>query len=556
LGLQVPKHPEMILGHIVEEAATAIWMERPHPENGMKEKNTQWVTSEHGEILTITNLDELQTWLRTLMQPIVDEIRRQLNEGWDNIIWKAEGRSPDDVKREKLNAMVKNAIKLQINEAKLCLEQNGGPFLEIFREIGDPFGTPAPCWDSGKGEGWQAKGEPCSWWEAWEVSRPWAKDPRINSAQRLFHPDGWAAGELDMAHRWRGDVQIVDIKANRGHGRDHSGVATQLRFYQWLWIETRHHPSKPIDHVKSGPVVALKSWHLADGFVHEARLIDEIENEAPRLSKIQQQMTLASLNDFNLNADKPTIEGRLSCQVCHGLDTCDYPRGGEEQPLHRLIPEFKKSTAGAPFTPISNLPSRVTVKGNLHGHWGPLPNHFGSSVIGAAITVGDKSAVIEEMGCGQFPILHDYKGEFVIVDAAPGQWRGMVRLYLDIDSKIISSEDAKDMEINRLGLIPTRANIAGTIISRGFNSGINSSGRNWSMSMAHVWDGTGLVEVVAFGSGRSESFDNLQIGDNIRLMSAELGWREGTPQLRIDPRNTRLTIETLPRESKEEQDTP
>ena len=66
------------------------------------------------------------------------------------------------------------------------------------------------------------------------------------------------------------------------------------------------------------------------------------------------------------------------------------------------------------------------------------------------------------------------------------------------------------------------------------------------MSMAHIWDGTGLVEVVAFGAGRSESFDNLRIGNRIRLMAAELGWREGTPQLRIDARNTRLTIESTP----------
>ena len=29
-----------------------------------------------------------------------------------------------------------------------------------------------------------------------------------------------------------------------------------------------------------------------------------------------------------------------------------------------------------------------------------------------------------------------------------------------------------------------------------------------------------------------------------KLMAAEIGWREGTPQLRIDPRNTRMTVET------------
>ncbi|MDP6899908.1 MAG: OB-fold nucleic acid binding domain-containing protein [Candidatus Thalassarchaeaceae archaeon] len=546
LGLQVPTHPEMRLGHIVEEAATAIWMERPHPTDGMPSGKTNWVEGEVGEIMPISNLEELKSWLRSLMKPIVDEIRRQLNETWAECIWKAEGRSPDEIKREKLNSMVKNAIKLQIEEAEACLEANGGPHLEAFRERGDPFGTPAPCWGEGIGEGWQDAGSQCTWWEAWEIARPWAKDPRISTAQRLFHPDGWAAGELDMAHRWRGNIHIVDIKANRGHDRDHGGVATQLRFYQWLWTETRKHPAKPVNHVLEGEVEAIKSWHLADGFVHTAELLTNLEVESERLLAIQQEMASVAIEHLQLDAIEAQEGGSLGCSICFGLDTCDYPRGGQEQPLHRLIPAFEGKPAGPPFAPISELPSRVTIRGALHGHWGPLPNHYGDSVIGAAITAGDKTAVIEEMGIKQFPGLHEHKGEVVIVNAAPGQWRGMVRLYLDRDSQILRPEDVESIEINRLGLIPTRANVAGTVISRGSNRGTNASGKAWSMSTAHIWDGTGLCEVVAFGLGRTESFDNLRVGDMVRLMSAEIGWREGTPQLRIDPRNTRLIVEGKP----------
>ncbi len=534
----------MILGHIVEEAVTSLWMERPHHTEGMSAGLSSWAEGENGDVMPITNLDELQEWLRSLMRPLVDELRERLNNAWSNSVWKVETRSPDEIKREKLNAMIKSAIKLQIGEAKACLQENGGPYLEIFREHGDPFATPAPCWQEGKGDGWQNQGDACTWWEAWEISRPWAKDPRIDSAQRLFHPEGWAAGELDMAHRWRGCVDIVDIKANRGSGRDHSGVATQLRFYQWLWEQTRKHPARGEDRVECGPVESLKSWHLTDAFVHVAELIKDLDVESERLLEIHTQMAAASLEDLKLDANKPDSSGRLCCDICHGLDTCDYPRGGKEQPLHRLIPPFEHTPAGAPFSPISQLPNRVTIKGALHGHWGPLPNHYGDSVIGAAITVGDKSAVIEEMGRGQFPELHEHKGEVVIVNAAPGQWRGMIRLYLDVESQILDPEDASNLEVSRLGLIPTRANIAGVVISRGGNSGVSASGKSWSMSTAHLWDGSGLVELVAFGAGRSESFDNLQIGDRIRVMAAELGWREGTPQLRIDSRNTRMTIES------------
>ena len=552
LGIRVATHPEMLLGHIAEEAVTAIWMERPHPSDGMEEGDSKWAPDHNGQRMEIDSLDTLNDWLRTLMRPIVVRMFEELETAWSDCPWKAEGRSISEIKREKLNAMIKNAIKLQIGEARACLEANGGPHLDAFREGGDPFGTPAPCWDEMVGTGWNPSGEPCSWWEAWEIARPWAKDPRITSAQRLFHPDGWAAGELDVAHRWRGNVHIVDIKANRGHGRDHSGVAHQLRFYQWLWKETRTHPNKPVNRVEEGVVTEIKSWHLTDGFVHEAEMIEDLDAETNRLKSIQDEMALTSLNDLHLDAVEPSLEGSLGCEICCGLQTCDYPRGGQEQPLHSLIPDVEIKPAGTPYGAIADLPSRVTVKGTLHGHWGPMPNHYGDHVIGAAVTAGDKTAVIEEMGMGQFSQLHEHEGDVVIVNAAPGQWRGMIRLYLDADSQIISESEAEGLDIDRIGLIPTRANVSGVVISRGANSGTNAKGKDWSMATAHIWDGTALTEVVAFGMGRSESFDNLQVGDHVRFMAAEIGWREGTPQLRIDPRNTRMTVEPKPPEIDED----
>ena len=554
LGIRVATHPEMLLGHIVEEAVTSIWMERPHPTDGMAKGAATWAPGHAGETMEVDSLETLNDWLRSLMRPIVDRMIEELNAAWSDCLWKADGRSAGEIKREKLNAMIKNAVKLQLVEATACLEANGGPHLEAFRADGDPFGTPAPCWEDGKGTGWQSAGEACTWWEAWEIARPWVKDPRILTAQRLFHEDGWAAGELDVAHRWRGNVHIIDIKANRGNGRDHSGVAHQLRFYQWLWHQTRGHPKKPTNIVEEGEVVEANSWHLADGFVHKADLIEDLGSETNRLRTIQNEMAMTTLDDLNLNATEPSTNGNLGCEICHGLQTCDYPRGGREQPLHSLIPDVEIEPADSPYTAIVDLPSRVTVKGSLHGHWGPMPNHYGDHVVGAAITAGGKTAVIEEMGVKQFPRLHDLEGDVVVVNAAPGQWRGMIRLYLDAESQILSIDEAGDMEVDRIGLIPTRANVSGVVISRGSNSGTNAKGKDWSMSTAHIWDGTALTEVVAFGRGRSDSFDKLRVGDRILLMAAEIGWREGTPQLRIDPRNTRMTVETKPADNSTDSD--
>jgi hypothetical protein len=376
------------------------------------------------------------------------------------------------------------------------------------------------------------------------------KDPRVDAAQRLFHPERWAAGELDMAHRWSGNVGIVDIKANKGRFKNLSAVATQLQFYQWLWVCTRTHEGRTPSRVEEGAVTALKSWHLADAFLHEADLIPvgELDAEGEKLQELHQKMTAATIGDLRLDADAASEDGLLPCPHCFGHSTCDYPRAGSgDHPMHCLLSDISEMTpVGPPFTPIGQLPSRVNIRGRLHGHWGPLPNHFGEGVRGAAVTAGEKTAVIEEMGVGLHPRISEANGEVVIRGAAPGQWRGMVRFYLDSRSEIISAADAGNLEVTRLGLVPTKANVAGIVVSRGATSGVGANGRQWSMSIAHIWDGTGLVEIVAFGSGRTESFDALRVGNEIRLVAAELGWREGIAQLRIDARNTRLTVEAKP----------
>ena len=91
-------------------------MERPHHSDGMASGLTSWIESDAGENVPIGNLDDLEKWLRTLMRPLVDEIRSRLNDAWEKTVWKADGRHPDDIKREKLNAMIKSAIKLQMEE--------------------------------------------------------------------------------------------------------------------------------------------------------------------------------------------------------------------------------------------------------------------------------------------------------------------------------------------------------------------------------------------------------------------------------------------------------
>jgi hypothetical protein len=66
------------------------------------------------------------------------------------------------------------------------------------------------------------------------------------------------------------------------------------------------------------------------------------------------------------------------------------------------------------------------------------------------------------------------------------------------------------------------------------------------MLAMHLWDGSHVVEIAAFGSSITGQMESIRPGDEIKLMAAELGWRAGLPQLRMDTRKTRLSVKTYP----------
>ena len=90
----------MLLGHIVEDAATGIWMERPHPTDGMLEADSSWAPGHAGERMAIDCLIRLPLVTNTDATDC-DQILAQAKEAWDNCLWKADGRM-------FLNSSVKN----------------------------------------------------------------------------------------------------------------------------------------------------------------------------------------------------------------------------------------------------------------------------------------------------------------------------------------------------------------------------------------------------------------------------------------------------------------
>jgi hypothetical protein len=241
---------------------------------------------------------------------------------------------------------------------------------------------------------------------------------------------------------------------------------------------------------------------------------------------------------------------------CHWCSLAKDDEGGFiNDALLETITSVRSLSIVSPNQTLASIPNRVNVHGTFTGAWGPLPNHFGEPVLGAMLVAGGVQLTVEESEPGSFAHLHQGpKGELVILNALPGVWRGSPRLYLDEKSEILSLSEAQDrfkngenglqQQLTRLGLLRTRANVEGIVLSLRKRSGVRLDEKPWTMFAMHLWDGEHVVEIAAFGSSITGQLESIRPGDHLSLMAAELGWRAGLPQLRMDTRKTRITVKT------------
>ena len=161
------------------------------------------------------------------------------------------------------------------------------------------------------------------------------------------------------------------------------------------------------------------------------------------------------------------------------------------------------------------------------------------------LKAGEATIAVEEAEPGAYPNLHESEETNVVIkNALPGVWRDQPRLYVDAESEILPQSET-EIPGTRIRLLRTRANVEGMVLSIRQQKGKRLDGRPWSMLAFHLWDGSHVVEVVAFGSAISERLLKLEPGEKIRLIGAELGWRAGLVQLRIDVRKTRVELPGL-----------
>ncbi len=546
VGISGPLRPSQVIGIVLEDALCGMMMQRP---------TVQFET-----------FSELKEWMLSLIPNASKEALASGKNLWDEGIWHAPDTSWEDVELESFQERLGNGLALLFEEVEACFDANGGPYLDLMRKNESPFRIPSPAWGdephfpipdkvrnhdlrswavAEQAMKWQAPGSPVSWNEALEVARPWTKDPRVHQPQRLFHPERWAAGELDLVLRWDGRIRIVDIKSGSPSSKFAESLQHQLRFYAWLWHET--HEGECVD--------GLEGWYLngPHRILYDAPLAEEYEHMTSEFFKVNSEMQAMGSGPAAMPVHpEDACDG--SSAGCHWCSLARDENGqwfGDE--LLSEITSKREIQLTVPSESLSNIPVRVSVQGKFTGAWGPLPNHFGEPVLGAMLVAGGVQITVEESEPGSYPLLHEQEsGELVILDALPGVWRGAPRLYVDSRTRIMSVQQAANEfeqtgsslseSLTRIGLLRTRANVEGIVLSVRKRSGVRLDAKPWTMLNVHLWDGDSVVEVASFGSSITGQMESLRPGQTLKLLAAEIGWRAGLPQLRIDTRKTRLQI--------------
>jgi hypothetical protein len=533
VGLQQPVNIPMIKGHVIEDAVCQLLMRHPP---------------------LCTSEEELMTWCHSQIDEIVDLAMVQFGSRIDSLPKNSVEFSSTDIDQDDIKQRLLHCIPLIFEEVRHCHEQNGGPFVQEFRAGGEVFEVPAPCLSKppchpypeyvqssqpqeiDQKPIWQTKDDELTWNEAWEISRPWFKDPRVFQPQRLYHPDDWASGELDVVYRWSGTIHIIDIKSGNSNSPFASSLQSQLEFYAWLW-------SACFD----GEIpTQLSGWYLGDGKHIKYQTLTQTEIEGRNTTYLETHHEMKNLAEgiveFPLSAPLQCEGNQAGCSWCSArFENNTLQFKSKHADMHLPIFDFSP-----PFQQLSSIQSRVHVRGKLTGGWGPLPNHFGEYVLGCVLVVGDQHVVVEENEPGLFAHLHQFLEQDVVIEnASSGVWRDQPRLYLDELSKISTQTDTQEIEITRLGLLQTRANVEGVILSIQQQSGTRLNGKPWTMLSFSLWDGNNIAEMVAFGSSISNTLLDLKVGSSVKIMSAEIGWRNGLLQLRFDSRKTRIEINQI-----------
>jgi len=558
--LKSPLPPQILRGNAVEDCISRVLRESPvliSPLDGnlivspLNDDGSVSYDSEAGWRSPELETREKDSWpinREGLEEWALSRAKMHFDNCWQKAIsdWESSpnrvGKSEDIDPQEGMQ-MIEAGIKLHLDQVELCLNQNGGPYLESWR-----VGKYRPEWPSPDGfpKNWisphpcaQTSNSPISWVEAWEISRPWFVDPDASSfSETTCHPDDWFQGEYDLVYRWNGKIRIVDLKASVGKGDRSGGYIEQLRLYSWLWWET---------HSRNNEVEALEIWYLGPGTIKQVPLpsVEEMSHFNIDLENLYQKLhnnDSMDISDFPPNPSPLRYfdvggipsevavdpDSKARCNRCELRGICENSNYELILPSEKRLEKFSHAW---PITPMSEIKTRHTVIGEVRELNGPTLKSDGSVDLTFRLVDGYERAKVRAHRQGgpknvSRSIQNDARVK--IENALPSIWRSELVIDLDSESRITIAEDE---EISEMIDIETRVNVVGRIWS--INAFPNGKGvSRWAITLV---DSSGSVGVVAFKQFIPVIAAGLSRGDEIAILNGEIGEFAGQRQVRLGP---------------------
>ena len=446
-----------------------------------------------------------------------------------------------DADPEEALEMVRAGIRMHLDQVETCLKAGGGPKFSEWRAGGMRGQWPAPdgfprVWierhpaarDSGD----------ITWFEAWEVARPWFVDPDAGQwKQTTSHPEEWFQGEYDMVYDWTGAIRIIDLKASIGRGDRSGSYIDQLRLYCWLWWET---------HGRADEVEALEIWYLGTGSVKDVprptqdellglseeleALYGRIHARDPTIDECPPEPApLRYFDEGGVPSQTPIDpDPRARCRRCELRGVCEGSEHDLELPLERSIERFGHNW---PVTPLGEIVTRVNVVGDVSGLRGPNLAADGSVELSFILQEGYDRAKVRpsRYGTPRQVTRSIANGSRVrIENAMASVWKGEVVLDIDDKSSVAIADESDSSPIVD---IETKVNAIGRVWS--VNAFPDGEGvPRWSVTMV---DQTGSAGVVAFRQFIPLAAAGVTRGDEIAILNGEIGEFNGQPQVRIGP---------------------
>jgi hypothetical protein len=557
--LKSPLPPQILRGNAVEDCISRILRESPvflSPSDGnlisspLDSDGSVSYDSEDGWACPGFEPRPKESWpqnRKELHDWALSRVDVHFDYCWNAAImdWKSSpnriGKS-EDIDPEEGRQMIIAGIKLHLDQVELCLNANGGPYLESWRK-----GEFRPEWPAPDGfpkkwnmphPGAEKELSPMSWIESWEITRPWFVDPDGSSfSETTCHPDDWFQGEYDLVYRWTGGIRIVDLKASVGKGDRSGGYLEQLRLYSWIWWET---------HDRTDEVEGLEIWYLGPGTIKEVPMPDELEmstyndelqqlyqkihSKVPEITDCPPDPLPLRYFDIGGKPSNPAIDPdpKARCVRCNLRGVCE---NSDYELILPSLQRLEKFSHAWPITAMNNIKTRHTVIGDVSELNGPNLNSNGEIDLSFRLVDGYERAKVKVHRFGGLKDVSrsiQNESKVKIENALTSIWRS--ELVIDLDSKSIVSI-AKDDEIAPMIEVETRVNVVGRIWS--INAFPDGKGvARWSITLV---DSSGSVGVVAFKQFIPVIAAGLSRGDEIAILNGEIGEFAGQKQVRLGP---------------------